>query len=187
MSIAVAVKKAGRIAIGADTQINFGDIKVPVENYRPTKVRRIGSSYLAVTGWGLYENIFTDYLARAGRPRLGNERDIFRFFVKFWKELREKYPFVNDQAHQDDRTPFADLDAAFLVVNRRGIFHVSGNMTVTVFEQYAAIGSGADYALGALHALYDLDLDAQALVQRACGAALAFNIYCGGQIDVIEV
>ena len=187
MSIAAAVRKNGKTVIAADTQINFGAVKVPIDNFRPAKVRRVGSSYLAMSGWGIYENIFAASLTKADRPRLDSEKAIFRFFVGFWRELREHYSFVNDQAHQEDPSPFADLDASFLIANKKGIFHVSGNMTVTAFEQYAAIGSGADYALGALHALYHEELDAADLVQRACSAAMAFNIYCGGEIDVLIV
>ena len=187
MSIAAAVRKNGETAIAADSQINFGSVKVPLNNYRPTKVRRVGTSYLAMSGWGIYENIFAAYLSKSKSPRLDSEKAIFRFFMEFWRDLHEQYSFVNDQSHQEDPSPFADLDASFLVASRKGIFHVSGNMTVTTFEQYAAIGSGADYALGALHALYEEDLDAAALAGRACGSAMAFNIYCGGEIDVLTV
>lgn len=184
MSIAVAVRKDGTTALGADTQTNFGDMKVPADNVRPIKFRQAGRAYVAVTGWDLYDNILSDYLDGA-KPALGTRAEIFRFFMKFWQELHKRYPFVNDQAHPDDRSPFGELDATFLVVSPNGIFHVSGNMSVIPFERYAAIGSGADFALGALHVLYGQDgLDARTLVRRACETAMAFNVYCGGEIDV---
>ncbi|NIR28973.1 MAG: hypothetical protein GWN84_06595 [Gammaproteobacteria bacterium] len=187
MSIAVAVSKNDTTVIGADTQTNFGDMKVPIDNVRPIKFRRVGRSYLAVTGWDLYDNILSDYLDGA-QPALTTQGDVFRFFMKLWQELHKRYPFVNDQPHTDDRSPFGELDATFLVVGGEGIFHVSGNMSVIPFTRYAAIGSGADFALGALHVLYDRDdLDAATLVRRACETAMAFNVYCGGDIDVQTV
>ncbi len=187
MSIAVAVRKDGRAILAADTQSNFGDRRVSVDNHRAPKIRKVGASYVATTGWGIYDDIFRDYLARARKPSLNNERDVFAFFMRLWRELHERYSLVNDQPHDDHASPFADLDASFLIVNKSGILHVSGNMSVSRFERYYAIGSGGDYALGALHALYDRVKDPRALAQRACEAAMTFDVYCGGSIDVVEI
>ena len=78
----------------------------------------------------------------------------------------------------DSKTFINDIDAAHAVLEYA---------SVTVFEQYYAVGSGAEFALGALHALYDGDLDAETLARRACAAAMAFNLFCGGEIDVCRV
>ncbi len=184
MSIAVAVRKGGTTVVATDTQESFGDRRVLRNNHHSTKITRVGSSYIAATGWGLYENILGDYLATATTPRLRTEREVFAFFVKFWRQLHRRYSFVNDQADNDNKSPFADLDSAFLVVNRSGIFHVSGNMSVTSFKEYYAIGSGSPYALGAIHALYGGKLDAGRIAREACAAAVAYDIYCGGELDL---
>jgi ATP-dependent HslUV protease, peptidase subunit HslV len=183
MSIAVAVSKGTSLAIAADTQENFGDRKLHRDNHRAAKIMQIGGTYLATTGWGLYDNILEDYLARVATPRLGNRRAVFSFFMRLWKDLSRRYSLVNDQPHQEEPSPFADLDAMFLVVGPGGIFHVAGNLSVTQFRQYYAIGSGASYALGALHALYGEDLTAEDLARRACAAAMEFDISCGGEMD----
>lgn len=187
MSIAVAVAKRGVIAIAADSQESFGDRRVLRENLRASKIARVGSAYIATAGWGLYENILEDYLARARTPRLTDRKSIFAFFMRLWKDLGKRYSMVNDQPHQDDASPFADLDSSFLVANRAGIFHVSGNLTVSEFQEFYAVGSGASYALGALQALRDGPLSAEAMARRACEAAMAFDIYCGGELDVYRV
>jgi ATP-dependent HslUV protease, peptidase subunit HslV len=186
MSIAVAVKKGGRTVVAADTQENFGDRKVVRTNLRAEKILRVGSSYVAATGWGLYDNILRDYLARARTPRFRSSAEIFKFFVRLWKDMKARYTLVNDQAHTDDPTPFADLDSSFLVVNGSGIYQVSGNMSVTRFEEYYAIGSGASYALGALHVLYGGRLGAEEIAREACQAATAFDVFCGGELDVFN-
>jgi len=183
MSVAAAVRKRRTIAIAADTQENFGDRKMLRGHHHASKILRVGSSYVAQSGWGIYENILGDHLAKSPTPRLRNEREIFMFFNRFWRELRRKYSYVNDQPDEDDKTPFAELDATFLIVNASGIFHVSGNMSVTAFDRYYAIGSGASYALGAMHALYETDLLADEISRRACTAATEFDIYCGGELD----
>ena len=187
MSIAVAVAKQHRLVLAADSQENFGDRKVDRANHRASKIMTAGGSYIAATGWGLYDNILEDYLARAPAPRLGTRQAVFAFFMRLWKQLGERYTLVNDQPHQDDPSPFADVDASFLVVNGAGIFHVASNLSVTQFHQYYAVGSGASYALGALHASYGGPLDAEAIARGACEAAMAFDVFCGGDLDVYPV
>ena len=175
------------VVVAADSQENFGDRKVVGSNHRASKIMALGGSQLAMTGWGVYDNVFHDYLASRRAPRFASEREIFLFFVRFWKDLRKRYSFVDDQVAEDDRSPFADLDSSFLIGNRHGIFHVSGDMSVMAFHEYYAIGSGASYALGVLHALYGVERDAATLARRACEAAIAFDVYCGGEIDVRRI
>ncbi|HCO43651.1 hypothetical protein [Immundisolibacter sp.] len=188
MTIAVAVRKGGVTVIAADTQNNFGHNRVPIGNHRTQKILSVGDTYVATSGWGVYANILDDFLHRRRAPRLDSERDVFRFFQNFWKALHERYSLVNDQCQgEEESSPFGDLDASFLLANDGGIFYVSSDTSVTAFEQYYAVGSGAEFALGALHALYDSDLDAEALARRACAAAMAFNLFCGGEIDVCRL
>ncbi len=187
MSVAVAVQKGQTIAIAADTQENFGDRRVLRGDHSSSKIMKVGASYVAQTGWGLYENILGDFLAKGPAPRFRNEREIFVFFNRFWKRMRKDYSFVNDQPMDDDKSPFADLDASFLIVNTAGIFHVTGQMSVTRFTRFDAIGSGGPYALGALHTLYDEKLDAREIARRGCAAAVHFDVSCGGEIDLFTV
>ena len=187
MSIAVAIRKGRKTVIAADTQSNFGDRRVGVDNHRAPKIRKLGNTYIAITGWGIYDDILRDYQARTPRPRLRTEKDVFAFYMKLWKQLHERYSLVNDQPHQDDQSPFGDMDAAFLVVNRDAIMHVSGNMSVSRFEKFYAVGSGADFALGTLHALYDRVADAEELAREACATAMVYDVFCGGDIDVFVV
>ncbi len=187
MSVAVAVRKGRTIVVAADTQENFGDRRVLRGDHSSSKIMKVGGSYVAQTGWGLYENILGDYLTRTPSPRLRNQREIFAFFNRFWKRMHRDYSFVNDQPIADDKSPFADLDASFLIVNSGGIFHVTGQMSVTQFARFDAIGSGGPYALGALHALYEQSLTAEEIARRAAAAALHYDISCGGELDVYTI
>jgi len=184
MSIAVAVRKGRQIVLAADSQSNLGAFKVDPDNLVCSKIQRIGSSLLATTGWGLYENIIDDFVAKKKRPPLTNKVSIFRFFLALWKDLHDRYPFVNDQPDRDDDSPFGDLDASFLVVNTAGIFYVASDLSVTVFEKYYAVGSGADFALGAISVLYDEEVDAEHMARRAVETALMFDPHCGGKINL---
>lgn len=188
MSIAVAVNKGDRIVLAADTQTTFGTFRLSPEHHRAAKIRRIGTALVATTGWSLYEQIFDDLLAGRKRPpSLASRASIFKFFMKLWDLLHDKYSFVNDQAHSDENSPFGDLDSSFLIVNRAGIFYVASDMSITQFEKYFAIGAGCDFAMGSLHALYDGKAGAESLARSAVSAAIDFNATCGGEIDVMSV
>lgn len=186
MSIAVAVRVEDEIVIATDSKRTFGSGAVPEHNLRDAKMRKIGNAYLATTGWGVYTNILDDYLRTARTPRLGDSASIFSFFRTFWKVLHERYAFVNDQSSEPD-SPFGDLDASFLVANPHGIFYVACDMSVTAFDNYYAVGSGATYALGALHALYSPTGDAETMARKAVAAASELDIYCGGDINLAKI
>lgn len=186
MSIAVAVRGRSEIVLATDSQTSWDARRVPSKNHTAIKVRSIGTSLLATTGWGIYENLLDDMLSTGRAPRLGDSKSIFRFFMRFWKDLHNRYSYVNDQCDRKD-SPFGDLDASFLVATRRGIFAVASDMSVTEFDQYYAIGSGADFSLGALHALYRPNADAEPIARRAAEAAIALNVYCGGDVKVTKL
>ena len=184
MSIAVAIRKTRQLVLGTDSQTSFGSSRVPTDNLKTIKIHQIGDAYLATTGWGLCENILDDYLTRSPDAKLDTKHAIFTFFMTFWKELHDSYSFVKDQSDKDDESPFGSLDASFLVVSPQGVFHVGSDMSVTAFEKYYAIGSGADYALGAVSALYEDSPDAVTVCRKAIAAAIDFDVHCGGDIDI---
>ena len=187
MSIAVAVRKGPQITLGTDSQTSFGSSRMPIDNLRTTKTHVIGESLMATTGWGLYENILDDYFLRYPNIELGGRSEIFGFFMGLWRELREHYTLVKEQCDKDDDSPFANLDASFLVVNRQGIYHVGSDMSVTQFERYYAIGSGADYSLGATEAIYAQCDSAEEICKRAAEVAITFDVNCGGPVQLKSI
>jgi len=183
----VAIKKDNKTVIVADSQVSFGSMSFPGSNLKVEKIRQIGESYFASTGWGLYDDIIDNYLIDKSDIELLNRKSIFEFFLGLWKALHDKYTFVNDQSDSDHDSPFGDLDATFLVVNKAGIFMIDSDLSITQFEQYFAIGSGSDYSLGVIHALYSDNLDAIEIAKKAVTTAIAFDTKCGGDMMVCEV
>jgi ATP-dependent protease HslVU (ClpYQ) peptidase subunit len=182
MSVIVAVRKGSQISIASDTQDNFGDLRPPSDNHEAIKIRDFGDAIVGSSGWALYDDIFGHYLTKRRNIRLRDRTSIFDFFVKFWRDMKIHYPFVNDQPGKESETPFANLDASFLVASPGGIFLVSSNMSVSEFRQYYAIGSGSDYAIGAVHALYEDMADPVKITERAVRAAIAYDSSCGGRV-----
>lgn len=186
MSVAVAVDKGGVITLASDSQTSFGSERVPPQNRAEVKYLKVGSAYIATTGWTLYANILSDWLSRRrNQPRLNDEASIFRFFNELWRQLHDRYSFVNDQADDSDGSPFGNLDSSFIVANPSGVFSVSTDMSVARFDRYFAIGSGSQVAIGALHALYETDLGAEAIAHAAVAAAMDHDIYCGPPINSV--
>jgi len=185
MSIVVAVKKAGRTVMAADTQSTFGAETLPPDNLITSKMRRVGGSVLGRSGWGVYDNILADLLERGEEPVLDDAERIFRFFTDLWKVLHQRYAFVNPQANRKEG-PFGDLGGSFLIANANGIFYVAPNLGVTRFEKYYAIGAGADYSLGALYHLHEGESDAEQVARAAVETAIAFSARCGGKVETLE-
>ncbi len=186
MSVIVAIKKDQQVILAADSQHTFGSSKPGEGNMQESKIRKLREAYLAGTSWALYDNILDDFLAQKGEVMLQTKQQVFAFFKELWKALHDQYSFVNDQC-DDKETPFGDLDASFMVVTREHIFYISSDMCVTEFNKYHAIGSGSDFSIGAMHVLYDQNLDAAAIAQQAVQAAISHNIYCGGPVDMVRV
>lgn len=186
MTVAIAVAKKGRTVLAADSLVNFGGQRFPVNNCRFHKIVAVGESVMAWAGWSLYAQLLQAHLAAVPPPPMESEAAVFKFFVELWRRMRDEYDFKH-RGHEDHGHPFIDLDSAFLLVNRAGIFRVASDMDVTQFDQYCAVGSGGKYALGAAYVLYDQLDDPVEIARRAVQAGIDFDVYCGGDIDVVEV
>jgi len=187
MSIVVVVQKNDRIVIAADSLATFGDTEqIPAANAVTPKIMTVGDAVIGGSGWALYDNIMRDFLHDHPAPALNTEREIFTFFLKLWRALHDRYSMVNDQPQHKD-TPFGDLDSSFLIASPGGIFHVASDMGTTRFNRFYAVGSASCYALGAMHILYDALEDADAIARQAVETAIAYDVYCGSNVDVVVV
>lgn len=186
MSTVIAVEKDGRTVIASDSLTSRGSMAC-VNSAGLPKISRIGSSFVGSTGLSVYKNIMEHYLSGKRAPTLKDERSVLDFYIRFWKALHDHYHFVNDQSCAEDPSPFADLDAEFLVVNRYGIFQVQDILGVTRYERYCAIGSGASHAEGALEVLIGQDMTAAEIAAEAVRVAMKFDRASGGEVIVHEV
>jgi ATP-dependent protease HslVU (ClpYQ) peptidase subunit len=186
MSVVVAVEKVARIALGSDSMTSVGSTRC-VSAVGPPKVLRVGPYYIGSAGLAVYRNVLADYLASGKPPLLRDETEVFRFFVRFWRDLGKRYHFVENQSYRDSPSPFANLDAEFLVAGPHGIFRVKEILSVLRFDKFCAIGSGSPHAEGALHVLYDIGGAPTEIARRAVEAALAFDAASCGPVQVVEL
>ena len=72
-----------------------------------------------------------------------------------------------------------------IVTDGRELYVVTGAGDVLEPEHdVTAIGSGGNYALAAARALYDSDLDAEAIARRAMAIAAEICVYTNGNVVV---
>ena len=115
------------------------------------------------------------------RARFDTPLAIFRTWQTLHIALKNDYNLIAT-GHDDEPLESTRFDA--LVANRHGIFGVVAHRTVQEFSRYYAFGSGSNYAMGALHALYgERSINAEALARRAVETAAEFDDATGLPVD----
>lgn len=184
MTILVAVKKNGKVFLGADRITTFGQ-EYFTDLVGGGKIIKLKHAYLATSGYTLLDNILEHLHANNHKVmdnKFAGRADVFQFFLELYKELKKEYTLTDT-----GKDTYAGIYNVFLVVTDRAIYGISNNLTVTEYPSYVAKGAGSDYSLGCLYALYDTVDDAKELTRLALEAACHFCIYCREPLDIIEV
>ncbi len=184
MTILVAVKKNGRVFLGADRITTFGQ-EYFTNLVNGGKIIKLKHAYLATSGYTLLDNVLEHMHANNHKVmdnKFASRSDVFQFFLELYTELKKQYTLTDT-----GKDTYAGIYNVFLVVTDKAIYGISNNMTVTEYPQYVAKGAGSDYSLGCLYALYDTVDDAGELVRLSLEAACHFCIYCREPLDIIEV
>ncbi len=184
MTILVAVKKDGRVFLGADRITTFGQ-EYFTDLVNGGKIIKLKHAYLATSGYTLMDNVLEHMHAnnhKVMENKFANRADVFQFFLELYTELKKQYTLTDS-----GKDTYAGIYNVFLVVTDQSIFGISNNLTVTEYPSYVAKGAGSDYSLGCLYALYDTVSDGRELARLALEAACHFCIYCREPLDIIEV
>ena len=86
--------------------------------------------------------------------------------------MKEEY-FLNSKEEDDDSYESSRVDA--LVMNANGIFGLYSLREVDQYSRFWAVGSGSEFALGAMHAAYQLMDDAEHIAQAGIKAGITFD------------
>jgi ATP-dependent HslUV protease subunit HslV len=178
MSIVTAVRKGNTICISADTLSKHGSTKVrATHRQNHSKLHRVGGSILGFTGWEAIERVIV-HLTRTRKEfqTLHSCEEIFDALLGLHKVLRDEY-FVNPQEKEDQ--PVESNQISGLVVNRFGLFEIDSYREVNQYHDFWASGSGQEFALGAMHALYPKkNLTARAIAEAGVRAACEYDDGC---------
>lgn len=186
MSTVVVVRKDGVACIAADSLTTFGDQKQPPRYDRYSdKIQDTGNGgAISIVGSAAHTLVIESVLRekRVGLD-LHDRMRIFESFRALHAELKEHY-FLNpkDGDDGDDSDPYESSRIDALIANPQGIFGVYALREVYEYERFWAIGSGAEYALGAMYASYEGEGDAEAIARQGVLAGAEFDTGSSGPV-----
>ena len=135
-------------------------------------------------GWAVNQTVMESVLANGlSLPEVRRELDLFEFARKLHKKLKKEY-FLNarDKEHLWEWSPMV-----LFLVNRHGLFSLYADRCVERNRRFAAVGSGADLALGAMYAAYELDLPVEDVARLGVEAGAELDAYSQGPITLKKV
>jgi ATP-dependent HslUV protease, peptidase subunit HslV len=156
MSTIVVVRKANRVAIAADTLTTFGNTKFThIYSSDSDKILKFKDNLIGIVGSVAHSNVFSSIIRK--HPEVLSFKglsDIFDTYIKLHPILKEKY-FLNPGEKKDEDQEYESSQINALIANPYGIFGMFSWREVYEYERYWSIGSGRDYALGAMFGVYD--------------------------------
>ena len=173
MTTCVVVKKGNQIAIAADSLVTFGDTQLSNAYEENSKIFQVGESYITLAGTAAHFPVMRKLLTDMGEDcKLGTRDEVFETYSKAHAILKEKY-FLNTKEDEDD--PYESSQITSLVANPHGIFGVYSYREVFSFDRFWGIGSGRNFALGAMFVAYEQELDARSIAEIGVRAGVEFD------------
>jgi ATP-dependent HslUV protease subunit HslV len=184
MTTCVVVKKNRQIAIAADSLVTFGDTRLSNAYEANTKIFQVGESWITLAGTAAHFPVMRKLLTELGADcKLATRDEVFETYSKVHEILKEKY-FLNTKEDEDD--PYESSQITSLVANPYGIFGVYSYREVFSFDRFWGIGSGRNFALGAMYATYDSVQSARALAEIGVKAGAEFDKSTSGPFQIIS-
>ena len=153
MTTIVAVKKNGMAAIAADSLTTFGDTRLG-RQYKGEhdKIIEIGGSWIGLCGSSAHHLVLSALLPKLEDIKLGSRMEVYETFRRLHPVLKEQ-GYLNPKEDEDD--PYESSQITALIVNSSGIYGVYSYREVFDYDRFWGIGSGRNFALGAMFAAYD--------------------------------
>ena len=186
MSTIVVARKGRTACIAADTLTTFGEIRLGHElDPNHSKIQRFGDTRIGIVGSAAHalvaERAFRDEDVKADF----SDRDTtFDTLLRLHPVLKERY-FLNPKDAEEDPYEASQMDAVF--ANPNGIFALYSLREVYEYSRFWAVGSGACYALGAMHALWDRLDSAEDIARAGAEAGATFDTASQGPLSVASV
>ena len=174
MSTIVVVRKGHKVCIACDTLATIGSRKQKAQYVEaPDKIFRFQDSFIGTTGYAVHNAVLQSYFSRfPENVSLDTPAEIFETWRTMHKVLREEY-HMNPRRETED--PYETTRMSALVANSRGIFGVTPARDVESFPRFWAIGSGTDFALGAMYVMYARTDEVEAIARAGVEAGAEFD------------
>lgn len=176
MTTIVVVKKHGVAVIASDTLTTFGATRLgSAHDATPEKLLKHGDTFFGIAGSAAHQLVLENLLQRHPEFKFRGREEIYESFRKMHPLLKDE-AFLNPKEEDDDAYESSQLTT--LVVNPSGIFGVYSMREVFEFERFWAIGSGRDFALGAMFAVYE-----QKTGRQAAKSIAKLGVTAGAEYD----
>ena len=173
MTTIVVVRKGSSAVIAADSLTTFGTTRLaPAYDRDPHKIVAYRDSFIGVAGSAAHQLVLENLLLRNHDLDLDGKAAIYDSFRKLHPMLKDE-AFLNPKEEDDD--PYESSQMTVMLANPSGIFAVYSMREVFEFDRFWAIGSGRDFALGAMFTIY-----AKA---RAAGDIARAGVLAGAEFD----
>ena len=173
MTTLVIVRKGDDIVIAADSLTTFGTTRLaPAYDRSPQKIVAYRDSFIGVAGSAAHQLVFESLLRRQEPLDFSDKFAIFETFRKLHPILKEQH-FLNPKEEEDD--PYESTQITALIANRHGIFGVYSMREVFEYTQFWAAGTGREFALGAMQALYSRLRTAEEVARAGVEAGALFD------------
>ena len=173
MTTIVAVRKNGIVAIAADTLTTFGNTRLPAAmDSSHDKILHIGDSHVGVCGSAAHHLVLANLLGKTPDVQLNSKEAIFETFRKLHPVLKEEC-FLNPK--EDEEDPYESSQITALIINSTGLYGIFSMREVFEYTQYWAIGSGHEFALGAMQHAYSRFDSASDIARAGVEAGIAFD------------
>ncbi|MAE27594.1 MAG: MFS transporter [Planctomycetes bacterium] len=174
MTTTIVVAKDGQACIAADTLARYGSTTETadlIENH--DKLLRVGETVLAPCGPASAQLLLRSYFADPEHlAEFSGVDEIYETVRRLQAVLKDEY-YLNPK--EDEADPFDSLQMECLLANPSGIYGIYPLRSIQAYRRYYAFGSGAAYALGAMHARYESAADAQQIARVGLEAAAALD------------
>ena len=190
MTTLVVVKKAGQVAIAADTLVTFGDTSLTHRFEANSKIFKVdtpaGMSYVGMAGTVAHFPVLRKAMAALPKEqlKLGSRDEVFDTFVKLHPMLKETF-FL--QTKEDDNDPYESSQFTVVIANASGIYGLYSYREVFEFKEFWGIGSGRSFALGAMHAAWDKSKTAREVAMAGLSAGCEFDKNSAGPVDIFTL
>src|SRR5438132_13026764 len=173
MTTVVVVRKSNEVAIAADSLTTFGDTRLSAQYDRASdKIVQFRGNYIGLCGSAAHQLVFESLLAKHDDLDFSNKRAIFETFRKLHPILKEQH-FLNPKEEEDD--PYESTQVTAVIANSSGIFGVYSMREVFEYTQHWAVGTGREFALGAMHSQYQRMRNATAVATAGIDAGAMFD------------
>src|SRR6188474_761197 len=173
MTTLVVVRKGNHAVIAADSLTTFGDTRLSAQfDKSPEKILRHKDTYLGFCGSAAHQLVFESLLAAHTDLDFAGKTAVFETFRKLHPILKEQH-FLNPKEEEDD--PYESTQITALIANEHGIFGVYSMREVFEYSRFWAVGSGREFAIGAMNAMYARLKTAEAVARIGIEAGCEFD------------